>query len=192
MNFKAAKQSLIIIAICCCISLYGAISYLEPISSSLSSSNLSVQPKKAQVGLTPINCHPPQRLVENGLTYAAIVPGVNDDLVYSVVHALSGLQIVNIDPSINSGIFSSFLRQTQNAPPADETIIRHTTYPYMDVRPPPLYYSKDGRVSRAFILLQNPLRVISDRFQSLGGRDWKKWSELNLDREIASFHRFLW
>lgn len=189
MNFKATK-TLPLIAICCCVSLFGTISYLEPIGSSMS--NMVVEQRK--IGVAPIaaNCNSPRlqlQPVDFGLTYAATMPGKIDYglLIHSIVNSVS---VVNIDIQ-NNGIFGRFFMRQSSTTPDNEPAIRHTSYPYLDNKQsPPSYYSQDGRVSRAFVLVRNPLRVISDSF-TLDASDWSKWSKIHFDVELMKFARFI-
>jgi hypothetical protein len=193
MNFKATKRSLVLIALCCCISLYGAISYLEPIQSSLLNDGSSIAAATRTIQVADIfnGCRQPQQLrTDIPLTYAAIIPIIDANFIYLLVHAVSGLQIVNIDPSSSGALLRLF--QTQSYANPDESIIRHTAYPYTHGNQAPSYYTKDGRVSRAFIVVQNPLHVISQRFLVTGRNDWDRWIEVHLDQEIALYHRFFW
>jgi hypothetical protein len=138
----------------------------------------------------------PRQRTELPLTYEAVLPVINEGMIHSIVAILSGLPIVNIDK--DKGMFSGWMdrqrrQYSQNADILDSVVaIQRTQYPYSGDKHPPPYYSKEGGISRAFIVVQNPLRVISHRFTKSGEADWRKWSEVWFDREVVMVQRFLW
>lgn len=133
-----------------------------------------------------------QEQTELPLTYEAIIPGIDERLITSIVMVLSALPIINIDNDYSGALTilwgDEFRRWGHDGRPT----IQRTQYPYNGEKDAPPYYSKDGGVSRAFIVIQNPLRVFSHRFITSNDTDWIRWSEVQFDREVDMFQRFLW
>ncbi|KAL3802332.1 hypothetical protein HJC23_007157 [Cyclotella cryptica] len=128
-----------------------------------------------------------QQQTDYPLTYAATIPGIDSNPISTLVRDLTGLQVIEID---NKGLVNGIIdwlirRKSSSGEEYKEATILHTQYPHDNQKQaaPPSYYSKDGESSRAFIVLQNPLRGIPARFRKLEGDRYTPRNRLLLTYE---------